>query len=211
MKNKKKIIAIILSIIVVLGAIVAVYVVIKNNKSEPVVEIVPVEVDNIDGYEYKLEDRDSKLYKELFSKLKKTLESEVIDYREFALLISKLYIVDLYTINNKVSKYDVGGLEFVLPNARDNYSLKVEDTIYKYVEDNSNGKRKQDLPEVKSIELLSADELSIKVGETEYDGYKVDLTWDYQKDYGYDKEASINLVIDDTKVYVVEQINKSIE
>lgn len=210
MKNRKIIITWLIVAILLLVAIVVVYFIVANRGNEQNAEIVPQEVDSISGYEYKLEDRDTTLYKNTFTELKKTLENEDIDFSKYAELVSELYIIDLYTINNKVTKYDVGGYEFVLPSVRDNFSLKVEDTIYKYVEDNSSGKRKQDLPEVKSIQIVETNHSKFNIDDSEFDGYSIQLKWDYVKDLGYDTESIVNLVETENKVYVVQQHAKDL-
>lgn len=210
MKNRKIIITWLIVAILLLVAIVVVYFIVANRGNEQNAEIVPQEVDSISGYEYKLEDRDTTLYKNTFTELKKTLENEDIDYSKYAELVSELYIIDLYTINNKVTKYDVGGYEFVLPSVRDNFSLKVEDTIYKYVEDNSSGKRKQDLPEVKSIQIVETNQSKFNIDDSEFDCYSIQLKWDYVKDLGYDTESIVNLVETENKVYVVQQHAKDL-
>ena len=210
MKNRKIIITWLIVAILLLVAIVVVYFIVANRGNEQNAEIVPQEVDSISGYEYKLEDRDTTLYKNTFTELKKTLENEDIDFSKYAELVSELYIIDLYTINNKVTKYDVGGYEFVLPSVRDNFSLKVEDTIYKYVEDNSSGKRKQDLPEVKSIQIVETNQSKFNIDDSEFDCYSIQLKWDYVKDLGYDTESIVNLVETENKVYVVQQHAKDL-
>lgn len=172
-----------------------------------------VYTDSIKGYDYKLEKRDSKLYKEKYAELKKVLESKTIDYEEYAKLLAQLYIIDLYTIDNKVNTYDVGGSEFIYPDALENYELKVKDTIYRYMEDNSYGKRKQELPSVDSIKVESIKETTFELKGEEgkesksLEGYEVKLSWSYEKDLGYDEKATVILVKDEDEkmVYVIEQ------
>ena len=110
-------------------------------------------VDEIKGFNYHLEDRDTALYKKEFQNLKTNLESKEIDYEEYAKSIAKMFIIDLYTIDNKVNKYDIGSLEFVHPDAKENFELNAKDTLYKYVMDNSYNDRTQELPIVSSITI----------------------------------------------------------
>lgn len=161
-------------------------------------------VDEIKGYDYHLKDRDTKLYKEEFIKLKALLEEEKIDYKSYAELLGKLYAIDLYTINNKINKYDVGGSQFVYPSAKENYELNVRETIYRYVEDNSNSKRIQELPEVSSITVSDIKEITYTLEETEYEGYEINIELQYVEDLGYDEEVIITLIKDENKLYVVE-------
>lgn len=168
----------------------------------------PVEVkelDSIAGYDYSLEDRDTALYKEIFKELQEILSKEEIDYKSYATCLAKIYIVDLYTISNKMNKYDIGGVDFLEESARANFVLKVEDTIYRYVEDNSYGKRTQELPEVSSIDLVEIKEEKVKVGEQSLDGFSISLSWKYVKDLGYDKEAIVKVFKRDGKLYIASQ------
>ena len=167
-------------------------------------------ITEINGYGITLTDNDTTLYKTEFEMLKANQQSENIDYQEYAKSIAKLYIIDLYTINNKVNKYDVGGLEFVYEGAKDNYVTNVTDTLYKYVEDNSKNKRKQELPVVSSINVESINEATYKVNSEiiTYNAYKIKVTWDYEKDLGYDKTAEVIIINKDNHLYVVEENTK---
>ena len=74
------------------------------------------------------------------------------------------------------------------------------------MENNSNGKRKQNLPEVSSIINSSVEESTFLFGEDEVDSYVVSITWDYVDDLGYDDNAKITLIELDKKIYVVEYV-----
>ena len=161
-------------------------------------------IDTIKGYGYTLEKRDTKLFKDKFKDLKKVLSSKDVDFEEYAKDLSMLYIIDLYTINNKDSKYDVGGAEYIVDSAKENYELKVRDTLYKYVEEKTK-KRKQELPEVSDILVKDIKETTYDLNDKEYEGYIVDLTFEYVEDLEYDEEASIVLIKDQDKLYIVEQ------
>ena len=159
----------------------------------------------IKGFEYLSNDSDTDLFKNEFKKLKKNLESSNINYNEYALSISKMFIIDLYTLNNKNNMYDVGGVQFVYPEARDNFKLNVENTLYKYMEDNSDGKREQDLPEVSNVEVTSDEVYEYTIGEEKYEGYKINLDISYVKDLEYDAKAELILVKVDKYLYIVEK------
>ena len=44
-----------------------------------------------------------------------------------------MFLIDLYNLDNKKNMYDVGGVIFVFPDARENYKLNVSNTLYKYM------------------------------------------------------------------------------
>lgn len=159
----------------------------------------------IKGFDYILYDSDLEIYKEEFKKLKSNLENKDINYKEYAYSISKMFIIDLYSLDNKLNKYDVGGIDFVYPSAKENFRLNVENTLNRYVKDNSDGNREQDLPEVKSVTIESHEEIKFSVGEEEYNAYKIKLDIEYIKDLEYDKEAELIIVRSDKYLYVVEK------
>ena len=161
-------------------------------------------VDSIVDFSYTLDERDTLLMKENYKELKSVLKKEDIDYLEYAQLIAKLFIIDLYTLDNKINKYDVASLEYVYPDSLDNFKLNVEDTLYKTIEDNTYGKRNEELPIVNSIEVTNVTESSFNLNEEDVNSYVVALTWDYEKDDGYDKNGIVTLIKKDKKVYVVE-------
>jgi len=168
----------------------------SNNKSSV--------VNQIKDFEYTLDDRDSKLMQEEFHNLEEILNMEEIDYQEYAQVLSKLFVIDLYTINNKINKYDIGSLEYILESEKEKFKSIIIDSIYKTVLDNSNHKREQELPEVKSVEVESIVEDNYMKGDDLFPSYTVSIKWDYVRDLGYDKKANITLVKENNKIFVVE-------
>lgn len=166
-------------------------------------------IDSIQGYDYVLNENDTNLIKDEFKDLKKILSSKEVDYKEYAQIISKLFISDLFTIDNKINKYDVGGVEYVVHPARENFKLNVSDTIYKYVT-NIDDENREKYSEVKNINIINEEESTYSYNDNEYDAYVITLSWEYIKDYGYDKEGIVTLIKDDNKIYVVkyEGVNK---
>jgi len=197
-KYKTLLIIIVICIILIIGLLV-----IKNMKNEGVKNNVKV-VDSIVDFSYTLDERDTSLMKENYKELKKLLKEKDINYEEYSQIIAKLFIIDLFTMDNKINKYDVGSLEYVYPETIDNFKLNIEDTIYKSMEDNTYDKRVQELPIVKSIEVIDTKTSTFKINEEELDSFIVTLNWEYEKDLGYDKEATITLIKENKKVYVVE-------
>lgn len=177
---------------------------ISGTKKEEKVDVNQVE---IKGYGIHLDDNDTTLYRTEYKALEENLLSEEIDYEEYAKSVAKMFIIDLYTIKNKSNKYDVGGVDFVYSKALENYTTNVTDTIYKYVEDNSNGERVQQLPAVKAIMVDDISECKYKVDaeEKEYDAYTIKLTWEYSIDLGYDTTGEVIIINKDNKLYVVEK------
>ena len=202
MKKNKVIILIVCSVLLLyfIGGIVYNFWLkdlIKTNKEEIGI--------TIKGFDYILYDKDIDIYKDEFNILKTNLESEEIDYLKYAYSISKLFLIDLYSLDSKINKYDVGGIEFVYPSAKDNYRLNVENTLNKYIKDNSDGKREQELPQVKSVNVLSDEMIEFTINEKKYDAYKIKASIEYVKDLEYDKEAELIIIKEDKYLYIVEK------
>ena len=83
--------------------------------------------------------------------------------------------------------------------------MKVKDTLYKYIEDDTYGKRSQKLPKVSSISSSEIEKTTVKLENKNYEGYKVPVTWEYVEDMDYDTSATITLIKIDEKLYITNQ------
>ncbi len=190
-KKKKKVIVIsliILIVIVALGFVCWKFVFNKSDNRTP--QQVTI-LDNMEEYEYTLSDKDSNYYKKEYELLKDLLKGDSVDEKEYSTLVARLFTIDLYTLSTKVNMYDVGGSEFYFKDKKTMFEQKVMDTLYSTMLDNTFGDRKQELPEVNSIETVSVEETSYKLNDKEVDGYLVKLNIGYVKDLKYDNEASV--------------------
>lgn len=172
------------------------------HKDKPKEQNVTNIISNINDYGYTLDDRDTDYMKEEFKKLEEILNHSEIDYKSYAESLSKLFVIDFYTLSNKINKYDVGSLEYILTDKVDNFKSKAMDTIYSDLIDNTYKDRIQTLPEITNVEVLSTDEEKIKIGEEELEGYKITLEYTYREDLGFDKEGTIYLAKTGNKLEV---------
>lgn len=188
----KKIIRIIMLVVVALIAIYAIFVAIpsKKNKDEG--------IENINN-KYILYKRDSNLYKENFEKLRTILETSPVDNKEYAETIVKLFVIDFYTLDNKDDNTDIGGLQYVHSNLKDNLVLNVSSTMYKYI------KTTKELPRVKSITSIDAKETTYKINDKDYSAYAITINWEYDKDLGYEKQGTFIVVNDNGDLSIVEK------
>ena len=163
-----------------------------------------------------------------FEKLDKVLSAKNVNYEDYAKEISKLFIIDFYTLSNKLSKNDIGGTQFIKEDMRDNFIDQARSTFYKYVEVKSD-KRTQKLPEVSLIDDVKVENTTFVIKDTKtttttttkrrsykktatttvsgttVDAYKVTISWAYKEDLGYEKEAKMIIIKDDNnKLYIVE-------
>ncbi len=159
---------------------------------------------SLDLYGYTLSKNDTDLYKENFKALEKALNETPIKYDEYAKLLSKLFIIDVFTLDNKLSSTDIGGLEFLHKDLRENFKDNMGNTLYKNVESNIDGKRNQSLPVVSSIEATEVFETKYTYNKVEYPAYIVTLTWDYKVDLGYAKTMKITCIEDSNMLYIVK-------
>ena len=163
-----------------------------------------VVVDNIKNYGYTLDKRDTKLMTDKFNALKKLLKNKEVDYKAYSELVAELYILDLYNIENKVNKYDVPCLEYIYPDQVDKFKSMIKGEFYSKIEDNYDGDRKQKLPVIKTINVISVEDVTYTINNEEKNGYNITLDWEYEEDLGYDKKAVVTVVIDQNKAYVVK-------
>lgn len=167
------------------------FVINKEDEKKPVQ--VAVELDNLKDYGYALTDRDSKYFKSEFDVLKGIVNTEELNMEQYTSQIAKMFVIDLYTMNSKVNKYDIGGVEYFHVNKKDMYEQKVLDTLYNSLLDNTYGDRTQELPEVSNVEVVSNTEGTYKLGKTDVKAYIVKVKISYVTDMGYDNEATITI------------------
>ena len=105
----------------------------------------------IEEYGYTLKSTRDDRYKKMFRKLQTILNEDEVDEKSYLEQISKMFIMDFYTLDDKLANTDVGGIDFVHTDAKTNFLEKAEDTVYKYVESDIYGNRDQDLPEVTEV------------------------------------------------------------
>lgn len=161
-------------------------------------------ISSIDLYGYTLSKSDTDLYKNTFKELENVLNSEEIDYKSYASLISKLFIIDVFTLDNKLASTDIGGIEFLYDDLEDNFKENMGATLYRGVKSNINGDREQELPIVSSIEVSDVFETKYDYNDVSYDSYLVSLNWDYEKDLGYQNSIKLTLIKVEDILYIVK-------
>ena len=201
MRKKVLITVLILIFLYCMGGVVYSLFVTSNNTNE-----IEKKILDINNYDYKVDENlISDLYASEFKKLKINLETNDIDYNEYIESISKLYIIDLYSLKDKLNKYNVTSAQYVYSDSQENYKFKVNETLYKYIEDNSDNNRKQELPRVVEVIVKSVENTTYLIGNTEYESYNVNVEWLYEKDLGYDTNAVLTLIRKNNVVSVVEE------
>jgi len=150
-------------------------------------------------FNYVVYERDTDEYKKEYNNLKTILKEEVINYEDYANSMSKLFILDFYTLSNKKSNQDIGGIQFIEKSFKDNFILNISDNMYKYI------KQVNELPKVKEVFINKIEETKYEYKDKTYDAYLVELSWDYETDYGYEKEGTLILIKDSEQLFIVEK------
>lgn len=197
-KNKK-----VLALLILIGVILFGYLIfrVRNDFFKKQDKTV---VDSIGLYGYTLEKTDTKLYENNFKELSKILNEKTIDYEKYAEYLSKLFIVDTFTLNNKLASTDIGGIEFLHPDLKENFKENMGYNMYKNIEVNLDGKREQELPIVKDVTVDTIKEEKVKYNDKEYDGYIIKANIEYEKDLGYQTEIELTLIKDDKILYIIK-------
>lgn len=161
--------------------------------------------DHLEAYDYELMENETKYYKDLFNELKGVLNETEVDEEKYASLISQLFLADFFHLDNKITRNDIGGTQFVLDRYRGDFEKKAKASMYRYVESNIYGDRKQELPKVSlvTIDHITQKEYSY-FDESDDEAYMVDASITYEKDLGYQTQVSLVLVHRENKLEIVK-------
>lgn len=200
MKNKRKttILLVLIGILLFGFLFYKIYIDFFKNKSNNKI------IDSIELYGYTLDNNDTEIYKTNFKELSKILNEKVIDYDKYAEYISKLFIIDLFTLNNKLGSTDIGGLDFIHPDLKDNFKEYIGYSMYKTIETNLDGKRTQELPIVKNVTIDTLKDSKFTYNDKSYEGYEVKANIEYEKDLGYQEEIDLRIIKDNKMLYIVK-------
>ena len=201
LKKKVKVILIIAIILIVAGLGFLAY----ESLQPKNVRTATVE-NEIEEYGYTLKSTRNDRYKEMFQELKDILSEDPVDEEAYLEQVSKMFIMDFYTLNDKLANTDVGGIDFVHTNAKTNFLEKAEDTVYKYVESDIYGTRVQELPEVTDVTVEKIENIEYTIGTdvTDDNAYQVEVSIKYKEDMDYPTKATLTFVHEDNKLSLVE-------
>lgn len=190
-------------IILILVLIVVVFVVwYFFFREKPIVVTV---VSRIDDYNYYLDSNETRIYKKYYKELEEELEDNKVDEKKYAEIISKLFVIDFYTLTNKLTNQDIGGIQFIHSNLQNQFMTDASNTIYKYVKNNLSGSRRQKLPEVNKVEITNIETSKYENDNYQDDSnYQVSLKIGYVKDYDYPEEVTLTLIHEENKLVIVE-------
>lgn len=212
MKKKRKlnvkriVIMIILLALIIAGGILAFQRL--THKEDNVTEVK--EVASIEAYGYTLKENATAYYKKLFKELEKTLNADEVDEGKYSELVAQMFIADFFNLDNKISKNDVGGKQFVYANYQTDFEKYAMDSMYKSVENDVYGDRNQELPEVTNVSVTKVKQESYKYGDnTDENAYIYNFDIEYKDDLGYQTSGSLTLIHNDKKIEVASMSEKS--
>ena len=206
MKPIKKLLLLLIVVAIIIGGFIGYQKFFKKDNAKKVKIVDSIKNDNVD---YVVNENDSKLFKKTFEELKKVLNAKEVDNKKYAETISKLFVIDFFTLSNKTSKNDVGGVQFVFDGYKTTFVEYARDGIYKQVLANDGGQINNSLPTVKSVTVNSVEEVSpAGMFATPFAedavGYEVRLSWTYENDDSFQSEAVIVVAPDGEKLSLVK-------
>jgi hypothetical protein len=178
----------------------------QRKGDEPAVETKVT--DTIDKYGYTLNDNVTEYYKTEFDHLKEMTNDSTVTEQDIAGQVAKLFVIDLFSIDYKINKYEVTSAQYFYSDKQDMHKQKVIDNLYNLVEDNAYNDRKQELPEVSDVTITNNKKGTYKMTEKEVTAYIVSVSITYVKDLDYDTKAEITLVNDGNNISVVNYTAK---
>ncbi len=194
-------IALIALVVIITGVKAVFEFVIKDEKET----VSKVKIDGIELYGYTLDDLDTPLYKTYFEELKDILNQDEVDMEAYASTLTKLFVTDFYSLSNKITSSDIGGQEFVHADILENFKMNAGDTMYNHVKNNVYGDRVQELPTVREVTIEKIEETTYSYNDKNYDAYKVNATWEYEMDLGYENSGTFYMIKDNGKISIVEK------
>ena len=192
--------------IILLIAIIAFFTcfIMKKPFEKKVKKEVKVE-EKIDDYGYELENNETSYYKSLFKNLKNILKEKEVDEEKYASLVGQLFLTDFFTLDNKLNKNDVGGIQFIYRDFQNDFVNFAKAEVYRYVENNIYGDRNQSLPVVKEVSVLNMEQMSFDYLEkNDEKAYQIDFKISYEEDLGYQDVATLVLVHNEERLEIIK-------
>lgn len=162
-------------------------------------------VSKMDDYPYYLNSNATRLYKKYYKLLEEELKDSKIDEEEYVKLVAQLFSIDFYTLSNKLTNQDIGGIQFVSSLLQEKFSNEAKNTVYKYIENNISGKRNQELPEVSKCEVSKVETVSYEHGDfSDSSAFKVLVELEYVTDLNYPDTLELYFIHEDNRLVLVE-------
>ena len=196
--------------VIIVGLIVGGYFIYKSFKPSDETK-TPKVVDEIKSFNYVVNEKDTKLFKKLFGDLKKVLSAKEVDNKKYAEAIAKLFVADFFSLENKTSKNDVGGVQFVYSTYKTDFIDYARDGIYKQVKNKLDNNNKQVLPVVTAVNVSKVEDVdassifeSVSFEGDNAAAYEVTVDWEYKNGSGFQDKAVLTIVHDKDKLSIAQ-------
>ncbi len=197
--NTKKVIIFLIILIVIITGVVL----LLNQDKKDVIEIKPEE--KFSNYNYTVYENKGTYYDTLFDLLRTELNKSEYNENTYATLVSQIFISDLFSLDNKTSKNDIGGVQFVYEPYRVDFEKYAKDSIYKLITTDLFGENDDELPIVTNVEIISINQDSYNFSGNAYENsYYVDAIVTYEVDLGYQTSISLVLINNNSKLEIVK-------
>lgn len=204
MRKKGLVVGLIISVIILISLFTLITIMFLTNKDGERKKEENATVVEIKDYGYLSKYNDSKVYQSYFNQLKLVLSADKINYDKYAELISKLFIMDFFTLKDKKTSSDIGGTEFIYDKFKDDFSLRAKNSIYAIVGNSID----DDLPVVKDVNVIKLNNIEKEYyNKLDKNAYDVYLKWQYEETNDYQSEAVITIVKENNKLSIVEMRN----
>lgn len=161
------------------------------------------EISSIKEYGYTLKENATGYYKKLFKKLNTILSKDEVNFDDYADTECQMFVADFFNLDNKISKNDVGGVEFIYAPYKEDFTKYAMDGIYKSVLSNVYGTRKQELPVVSKVTCLKVKNDMFKYGDkSDSEAYVFNFDIEYADDLEYQDKGNLTIIHSDKKLEV---------
>jgi len=209
-KRKLNIKRIVLLVLIIVILVVVCFLAFNKTKESSSNKKVVKNIDTIEGYDYTLKENATKYYKGLFKELKNVLEADNVNEEKYAKLVGQMFVYDFFNLDNKISKNDVGGKQFVFKNYQNDFEKYAMDTMYKTVESNVYNNRKQQLPSIAKVSVGDLENTTFTYGNnTDDKAYALNFEIEYKEDLGYQTSGTLKLIHNDKRIDVASMGEKS--
>lgn len=195
-KRKLKIKRLLMVIVPLCLIIITIFVILIKNKGTKKTEIPT----HMKEYGYSISGHETKYYKKNYDELTKILK-ENVNQEEYARKVAILFLTDFFTLDNKESKSDIGGVMFVYTPYKDDFMKFAQESIYS----NINNSSKSSLPEVEEVEITKLSNGKYVYQKNKDDNaYIINASIKYKKDLGYKKKVKLVIIHNQNKLEIAE-------
>lgn len=160
-------------------------------------------VSKFDDYSYFL-DSDLTLYKKYYRDLKNILTQDNILENEYVICIARLFIIDFYTLSDKITNQDIGGVQFIHSNYQDKFIEAAKLTFYKNLQNNLYGDRNQEVPIVTDIIINDLNNTMYNYEDIVVDNNAYNLKCTVKFENGNEKIIQLKIVHEGIRLSIVE-------